>query len=138
MYKEFSVDSLKHINLDYTIYYTHHPEFLFFFFLMIRPPPNSPLFPHTPLSRSELSRGANEPGDPLPRRKTPAATQLARPGGETARIRLATQELLVIAPHQEVQEKLGILLGLPEESEYREEESDKGVPSLGQVVSEEI
>src|SRR5256885_2602846 len=30
-----------------------HHYFLFFFFLMIRPPPRSPLFPSTPLFRSE-------------------------------------------------------------------------------------
>src|SRR2546425_2070570 len=34
---------------------------LFFFFLMIRPPPRSPLFPYTPLSRSARVPGPREP-----------------------------------------------------------------------------
>src|SRR5256885_7066037 len=48
-------------------------DFLFFFFLMTRPPPRSPLFPYTPLFRSDqcVALGLDERPEALAHRREP-------------------------------------------------------------------
>src|SRR5256885_15218367 len=80
---------IPHVNMSMSIVFLLSisiTPFFLFFFLMIRPPPRSPLFPYTPLSRSDLARRRHEvlphrdrvrhrrhvePAEPLDRRVQP-------------------------------------------------------------------